>query len=218
MPQDPHAQFDQTVLEMIEHSPIGAVPHTPAYQDALTRLRASHQIYADADHKDGHVTARSLTKLPTFYAENLAAFMAGQITDEAIESNASIFDRYVRSLPAAVRARAESFRLMVAGKPAHHRAKHGAAAHVHDPLHTLFLVPGTGPHPGLPGNYLHGSLFHIGAATEAGAWAVHVHDSDDGAALFDTPLQADALAKLMEVIECAPFNMNELGALGFRPN
>jgi hypothetical protein len=27
----------------------------------------------------------------------------------------------------------------------------------HDPIHTLFLVPGAGPNPGIPGNYLHGS-------------------------------------------------------------
>ncbi len=202
---------------MIEHSPIGAVPHTPAYVDALGRLYASHQAYASADHKGGHVTARSLTKLPSFYASNLDDFMAGKIDTEALETNASIFDRYVQSLPAAQRTKAESLRLMVAGKPAHHRAKHGTTA-VHDPLHTLFLVPGTGPHPGLPGNYLHGSVFHLGADEASGSWVVQVHDCDDGAALFDTPTLSDVLGKLQELLASAPFHLSELEALGFRPN
>lgn len=217
MPQDPNAHFDQTVLEMIEHSPIGSVPNTPSYQDAVKRLYATHQAYADADHKDGHVTARSLGRLPSFHADNLEAFIAGQIETEALESNASIFSRYVQSLPADRRARAESCRVTVIGKPAHHRAKHGGEV-VHDPLHTLFLVPGAGPHPGLPGNYLHGSVFHIGAEDSSGSWAVHVHDSDDGAALFDTASLPDVLAKLQEVLASAPFHLSELAALGFRLN
>lgn len=217
MAQDPNAPFDQTVLDMIEHSPIGAVPATPSYQDALKRLYASHQAYADADHKDGHVTARSLARRPSFHAENLAALVAGQIAPEALETNNRIFDRYVQSLPAERRAKAESFRLTVAGRVAHHRAKHGGEV-VHDPLHTLFLVPGTGPHPGLPGNYLHGSLFQVNANAPANSWAVHLHDSDDGAALFDAPSMEVALAKLQELLECAPFAMDELRALGFRLN
>ena len=217
MPQDPHAPFDQTVLDMIEHSPIGAVPNTPSYQDAIKRLYASHQAYADADHKDGHVTARSLARLPSFYATNLDALTAGQIAPEALESNASIFDRYVKSLPADRRAKAEGYRLTVAGRVAHHRAKHGGAI-AHDPLHTLFLVPGTGPHPGLPGNYLHGSLFQVNANAAANSWAVHIHDSDDGAALCDAPTMEAVLAKLQEVLASAPFNLNELEALGFRLN
>ena len=217
MTPDPNVQFDQTVLDMIEHSPIGAVPVTPSYQDAIKRLYASHQAYADADHKAGHVTARALARLPTFQAENLAALLAGQIAPEALESNASIFNRYVQSLPADRRARAEGYRLTVAGRVAHHRAKHGVEA-VHDPVHTLFLVPGTGPHPGLPGNYLYGSAFQVGADATTSHWAVHLHDSDDGAALFDAPDMAGALAKLQEVLESAPFNMNELEALGFRLN
>jgi hypothetical protein len=217
MPNDPHAAFDQTVLDLIEHSPVGAVPHTPAYVDALARLYATHQAYANADHKGCHVTARSLTRAPAFYAANLDDFMAGKIDADALESYASIFDRYVQSLPAALRVKAESHRLTVAGKPAHHRAKHGAAT-VHDPLHTLFLVPGSGPHPGLPGNYLHGSVFHLGADESSGSWAVHVHDADDGAALFDTPQLSAALEKLQELLASAPFHLSELGALGFRPN
>jgi len=217
MPHDPHAQFDQAVLEMIERSPVGAVPHTPAYVDALSRLYASRQAYADADHKGGHVTARSLATRPAFYPANLEDLIAGKIDSDALESNASIFNRYVQSLPAAHRARAESFRVMVIGKPAHHRAKHGAAA-IHDPLHALFLVPGAGPHPGLPGNYLHGSVFHVGADDASGSWAVHVHDSDDGAALFNAPTLAEALQKMQELIASAPFHLNELAALGFRSN
>ena len=217
MPQDPNAQFDQTVLDMIEHSPVGAVPATPSYQDAIKRLYASHQAYPDADHKDGHVTARSLTKLPLFHANNLAALTAGQISHEALETNNAIFDRYVKSLSTLRHAKAESFRLSVAGRVAHHRAKAGGEM-VHDPLHTLFLVPGTGPHPGLPGNYLHGSLFQVNASGAANSWAIHIHDSDDGAALFDAPSMEVSLAKLQEVLESAPFNLNELEALGFRLN
>lgn len=215
MPQAPNSQFDQTILDMIEHSPIGAVPVTPAYQDAIRRLYASHQAYPDADHKDGHVTARSLIKLPSFYASNLDAVVAAQTSAEELEPNAKIFDRYVQSLPAARHAKAESFRLTVAGKVAHHRSKHGVVA-VHDPIHTLFLVPGTGPHPGLPGNYLYGSAFQVSADAATSRWAVNLHDSDDGAALYDAPNMADALAKLQEVLASAPFNMNELEALGFR--
>ena len=37
MPHDPHAEFDHKVLDQIEHSPVGAVPRTPLYQDALGR-------------------------------------------------------------------------------------------------------------------------------------------------------------------------------------
>ncbi|MEO5957798.1 MAG: hypothetical protein ABIZ49_04595, partial [Opitutaceae bacterium] len=198
MPLDPHAQFDQTVLELIEHSPGGAVPHTPSYVDALSRLYASHQVYANADHKGGHVTARSLATRATFYASNLADLIAGNIDTDGLESNASIFSRYVQSLPAALHPKAENFRVMVIGKPAHHRAKHGAAA-VHDPLHALFLVPGAGPNPGLPGNYLHGSVFHVGADDASGSWAVHVHDADDGAALYNTPALPGALEKIQEL-------------------
>eukprot|EP01035_Chromulina_nebulosa_P044783 gene44783-60647_t len=164
MPQNPHAEFDQTVLEMIEHSPIGAVPFTPTYQEALKRLYATHQVYADADHKGGHVTARSLAQKTHFHASNLEDVIAGRSAAESLEPNGKIFDRYVQSLPAALRARAETFRLTVAGKVAHHRAKHVGDDKVvvaHDPIHTLFLVPGAGPNPGLPGNYLHGAAVQL---------------------------------------------------------
>jgi len=215
MSQDPNAEFDHAVLDKIELSATGAVPATPAYQDALKRLYAAQQVYADADHRNGHVTARSLARLPFFHANNLDLFIAGKITDDALESNASIYDRYVQSLTPDRRARAEALRVMVIGKPAHHRAKHGHATAVHDPLHTLFLVPGAGPNPGLPGNYLHGAVFHVGPDEATGAWVIHVHDSDDGAALFSTPGLADALAKLQDVLASAPFHLKELEALGF---
>jgi hypothetical protein len=215
MSHDPHAEFDHAVLDKIELSPTGAVPTTPAYQDALSRLYAAQQVYANADHKGGHVTARSLARLPFFHAHNLDAFIAGQITDDALEPNAGIYDRYVRSLSAGHQARAEDGRLMVIGKPAHHRAKHGGEA-VHDPLHTLFLVPGAGPHPGLPGNYLHGSVFHAGPDEATGSWVVQLHDSDDGASVFNAPTLPAALTKLQEVLASAPFHLNELAALGFR--
>ncbi len=220
MPHDPHSQFDETVLEMIEHSPIGAVPSTPTYQDALKRLYAAHKIYASADHKNGHVTARSLASAPAFRANNLEAFVAGKIPADALEANGSIFDRYVAALPAGRREKAASHRLHVAGKPAHHRAKHGAdgAAHVvHDPLHSLFLVPGAGRNPGLAGNYLYGSVLQLTAAADS-AWAVHLHDSDDGAAFCEAATMAEAFGKLEELIASAPFTMVELEALGFRLN
>jgi hypothetical protein len=210
---DPHAEFDHAVLDKIEASPIGALPMTPSYQDALKRLYASQQVYASADHKGGHVTARSLASLPSFHAENLGPFMAGAITEDQLEANKSIYDRYVASLPAALHAKAEAQRLMVTGKPILHRAKHGHTA-VHDPLHTLFLVPGAGPHPGLPGNYLHGAVFHVGDEA-TGSWVVHVHDSEDGASRFSAPKLPEALSKLEEVLASAPFHLNELNALGF---
>lgn len=211
---DPNAEFDHAVLDKIEQSPIGAVPLTPAYQDSLRRLYAAQQVYPSADHKGGHVTARSLARLPFFHAQNLAEFIAGAITDDQLEVNASIYDRYVKSLPLDQRARAESFRPTVIGKAVHHRAKAGHAV-VHDPMHTLFLVPGAGLHPGLPGNYLHGSVFHVGPEA-TGSWVIHVHDSEDGACEFGTPKLPDALAKLEEVLASAPFHLNELEALGFK--
>ena len=219
MPHDPNAQFDQTVLDQIEHSPIGAVPGTPAYQDALNRLRAAHQVYPSADHKGGFVTVRSLARQPVFHATNLDALVAGQIEATALETNAHIFARYVESLPVAHRARAEGLRATVAGKPAHHRAKHVGDLIVvaPDSVHTLFLVPGTGPHPGLPGNYLYGSLLQL-HADAASTWVAHLHDGDDGAARCELPTMAAALAKLQEVLMSAPFTLNELTSLGFTLN
>jgi hypothetical protein len=216
MPHDPHAKFDHSVLEMIEHSPVGAVPRTPTHQDALERLQASHQIYPDADHPNGFVTVRALAARPCIHAGNIEAWGAGAIDAAALESNASIFDRYVAVLPAASRPKAESHRLLAAGRPAHHR-KHGGEI-AHDPVHTLFLVPGAGPHPGITGNYLHGSLLQLGSDPMKDGWAVHLHDRDDGAAMCDLPTLPEALAKLQEVIASAPFHLGELGALGFRPN
>jgi len=216
MPQDPNAHLDQTVLDLIDHSPIGAVPATPSYLDAVRRLVASHQVYKNADHKGGFVTARALSRLPLFHAQNLDALVAGRIDAAALETDASIFARYVQSLPATLRPRAEAMRTVIAGKPSHHRAKHVGDQIVvaHDPIHTLFLVPGTGPNPGVPGNYLHGSMLQV-RAEPASPWAVHVHDSDDGMAFCDAPTMAEALAKLQEVLESAPFTLDELSGLGF---
>ena len=214
MAHDPNEQFDHTVLDLIEHSPVGAVPHTPAYQDAVKRLYASHQVYASADHKDGHVTVRSLAAAPQFHAANLDELVAGRISSDALESNAAIFDRYVRSLPATRQSRAEGFRVAVIGKAIHHRARHGQV--IRDPVHSIFLVPGAGPHPGLPGNYLHGSLFQ--ASADAATWTVHVHDSDDGDAWCEAPDLAAALACLKDVLASAPFHLTELEALGFHLN
>jgi hypothetical protein len=212
MPHNPHEHFDQTVLDLIEHSPVGAVPGTPTYQDALKRLAAAHKVFAHADWKDGYVTVRALAQLPLFHAANLDDLVAGKISPEALESNASIYDRYVKSLPADRRARAETHRLKVVGRPIHHRKHEGVV--IHDPVHTLFLVPGAGAHPGLPGNYLYGSVYETGAP--ASPWAVVLHDNDDGVSSFAAPTLPEALLKQQEVLVSAPFKMDELEALGFR--
>lgn len=208
------AQFDQMVLELIEHSPTGAVPRTPTHDDAIQRLLAARQIYPDADHRDGWVTARSLTRLPSFHAANWDEFVTGRIGAELLEPNASVFNRYVASLAAGLRAGAEVHRVRAAGKPVLHRAKHGAV--FKDPIHALFLVPGSGPNRGLPGNYLHGALLQLGPDERTDAWAIDVHDSDDGVVLFDALNLAAAAAKLQELLECAPFHLHELVGLGFR--
>jgi hypothetical protein len=213
MSLDPSAQMEQAVLEMIEHSPVGAVPHTPTHRDALARLIAAHQVYGSADHKDGFVTVRSLAALPAFYARNFEAFASGAVAAEELEQEASIFDRYVASMPEALRARAEAARAVVVARKTHHRARHGVAA-TQEPAHTLFLVPGTGPHPGLPGNYLYGSLYQVGADA-AGAWGIYLHDGEDGLARCELPSPAAALERFQEVLASAPFLLAELDALGF---
>lgn len=213
MPLD-QQQFDQTVLEMIEHNPSGAVPRTPAYDDALKRLAATHQVYPNADHRDGWVTARALSRLLSFHPANWEAFAAGTIPSELIEPNAHVFNRYVASLPAPAQVRAETFRVKVAGKPVLHRSRTGTA--FHDPIHALFLVPGGGPNRGLPGNYLFGALIQLGPDPRENGWAVDVHDSDDGVVLFDAPNLAAVTEKLQELLASAPFHLEELVGLGFR--
>lgn len=213
MSQDRAVQLEQTVLDMIEHSPTGAVPHTPTYRDALARLRASHQVYPSADYKDGFVTVRSLAALPVFFAENLEGFAAGALEAEALEPDAEIFARYVKSLPAEKRARAEAARATVVARKTLHRARHGGPA-AQDPAHTLLLVPGTGPHPGLPGNYLYGSLYQSSVAPGS-PWGIYLHDAEDGAARCELPDRAAAVERLREVVASAPFQLAELDALGF---
>lgn len=216
MAQNPHAHFDQTALEMIEHSPVGAVPHTPTYQDALGRLLAAHQVYVSADHKGGHVTVRSLAGQPSFYAQNLESFLAGTAEANEVESDTSIFNRYVQFLPVALRDKAEAWRLRVVGAKSHHR-KHGGEV-AQDPVQTLLLVPGCGPHPGLPGNYLYGSIFQTGTDIGSDPWTLQFHDSDDGAATCEAISRSEALTKVQEVLASAPFQLSELTALGFRSN
>ena len=140
--------------------------------------------------------------------------MAGTVEIGELEPDASIFSRYVRSLPAALGEKAEACRALAVARRAHHRAKHGVDLAVTDPVHTLFLVPGGGANPGLPGNYLYGSVGSVGAVE--GPWAIHVHDSLDGAALCEVASQAEALEKFQEVLASAPFQLGELEALGFR--
>jgi len=205
---------------MIENSPVGAVPHTPTYQDALRKLHATHQVYTSADFKDGHVTVRSLAKLPLFYASNLDAFAAGKIEAGELETNDRIFDRYVASLPGMLRAKAETQRLRAVGRAIHHR-KHtgsGEAPTVRDPLHSVFLVPGAGAHPGISGNYLYGSFDEIMHADAPSTWAVTLHDSDDGSSTLQVPMLPEALSAWQDVLASAPFALNELGTLGFKAN
>jgi hypothetical protein len=220
MSHDPHAQIDQTVLEKIEQSSIGAVPHTPTYQDSLRRLYATHQVYASADHKEGHVTARSLAKLPLFHANNLDVLVAGKIDAAALEPNASIYDRYVQSLPATLRDKAEAQRLKVIGRPILHRKHHGPgeALVVHDPVRSVFLVPGSGPHPGLPGNYLYGSLDEVMHPGAVSTWTIQLHDNDDAVSSLSAATLSEALTALQDVLASAPFHLNELAALGFKAN
>ena len=215
MPQDPNAQFDQSVMEMIEHSPTGAVPHTTSYVESLTRLYAAHQVYPSADHKGGHVTARSLSGHPSFVAANLDALAAGKVEPEALESNAAVFDRDLAWLPASSRPIAEAVRLKVTGKPAHHRKHHGGDPY-HDPVHSLFLLPGAGAHHGLPGNYLFGSIFQSGGSSAPGTWAIHLHDADDGASFYQAPDLPTALAVLHDLLDTAPFHLSELDDFGFK--
>jgi hypothetical protein len=220
MSHAPHTQTELTVLDMIENSPVGAVPHTPTYQDALRKLHATHQVYSSADFKDGHVTVRSLTKLPLFYANNLEALAAGQIEVGELESNDRVFDRYVQSLPEALRAKAESQRLRVVGRAIQHRKHHGPgeAPVVHDPVHSIFLVPGAGPHPGIAGNYLYGSLNEVMHGDAAATWNVKLHDSEDGSSAMEVRTLSEALTVLQDVIASAPFELSELAALGFKAN
>ena len=219
MPQDPHALSDLSVLEMIEQSAVGAVPFTPSYQAAIRRLYASHLVYASADHKHGHVTARSLGKAPVFFANNLDALVNGSVEAAALESNASIFARYVQSLPEALRTRAEGYATAVVGRSVHHRKHHGLVTPgIHDPLHSLFLVPGGGVHHGLPGNYLHGLIVEIPHPGAAVTWAVRLQDDAGGAATFEADTQAEALEKMQEVLGSVPFALGELATLGFKSN
>ena len=215
MPLNPDAAFDQTVLELIEHSPLGAVPRTPSYQDALTRLRGSQQVYPDADHRDGYVTARSIAGRPCHVATNLAAVVAGTVAAAELETNTSIFNRYVAALPASLTAKAEGLRLKVAGRTVHHRIHAGVIAR--DPVFSLFLVPGTGRNLGIVGNYLYGYVLQREADPALG-WAVHLHDADDGAMMADAPTFQAAFEKLQEVLASVPFHLSELDGLGFRSN
>lgn len=218
MSSDPHAQMDQTVLDLIDHSPTGAVPHTPTYQDALRRLHATHQVYSSADYKDGHITVRSLAAKPSFLPANLAALRAGEISPEALEPGADVFERYVGSLPVELRARAETFRAHAVGKPIHHRKHAGAgdAPAIHDPVQGLFLVPGTGPRLGLPGNYLRGALVEHVIPGEASRWVVSLHDAEDSTVEGESLDLVSAIDQVIEVAGSAPFELGELEALGFR--
>jgi hypothetical protein len=56
----------------------------------------------------------------------------------------------------------------------------------------------------------------VAANASHGSWAVHLHDREDGSAEFRAQTMGEALAKLQELLESAPFTMAELEALGFR--
>ena len=219
MTLDPMAQFDQQMLDVIEQSANGAVPRTPAHQDALRRLIESHQVYASADHVEGFVTMRALATQPIFYAQNLEAVLTGQAPVAELESDESIFNRYVESLPETLRPAAERTREVVVERRLQHRHKHGIEE-FHDPLHSLLMMPGAGLHPGLPGNYLFGSLMQTSGTDEdfSGDWAIHLHDRDDGAAFCEIKSVEAAWEKVLDVMASAPFLLSELDALDFKLN
>jgi len=214
MPHESLTPFDQTVLDMIEHSPTGSVPRTPTYDESLTRLLAAQQVFHSSDSKDGLVTARTLAHRPLFVAAGMQELAAHPEDHSQLESNASVFDRYVGSLPAAQRARAETFRLVAAGRAVHHRTKAGGEL-VRDPLHSIFLVPGAGPRSGLPGNYLRGSVDEVADAGQPTRWRIRIMDADTDAAVCELPDLAEALDRLKDLLESAPFHLSELEALGF---
>ncbi len=211
MAQSPQIAFEGAVLDQIERSPNGNLPLTPAYQDALQHLKAHHQVYPSADYPGGWVTARSLTASPAFAAANLAAWAAQTAPVLALEENASIFARYLASLAPQLRPKAEAYRLKAVGKPIHHRKGHGT---VHDPVHSLLLVPGLGLHPGLPGNYLFGWLAEVPQQGGSSHWAIDLHDNDDGGAWVEFSTLAEAVAKWEELVLSAPFSFAEAGDLG----
>jgi hypothetical protein len=214
MPHAPLTPFDHTLLDLIEHSPTGSVPRTPTHGESLTRLLATLQVFHSSDYKDGFVTARSLARQPLFLAAGLLELAAHPGDLSQLEANAAVFDRYVGSLAPAQRTRAEGFRLAAAGRPVHHRPKAGGEL-VHDPLHSIFLVPGVGPQPGLPGNYLRGSLDEVPAASGQPRYRIQVMDADTDAAVCELPTLAEAIARLRDLTESAPFHLSELEALGF---
>ena len=214
MPNAPITPFDLTLIDLIEHSPTGSVPRTPTYGESLTRLMAALQVFHSSDYKDGFVTARSLASQPLFVAAGLLELEAHPGDFSKLESNVAVFDRYVSSLPAGQRARAEGFRLATAGRPIHHRVKAGGEL-MHDPLHSIFLVPGAGPQPGLPGNYLRGSLDEVSTAPGELRYRIRVLDSDTDSAVCELPTLAEALARLRDLTESAPFHLSELEAFGF---
>lgn len=216
MSSDPQATFDQHVLDMIDASPVGGVPRTPAHQDALRHLVEAHQVYHSADHPDGYVTVRALSARPSFHAGNIAAVVAGREAPSALEADTAVFDRYVASLPAELQPTVEPFRTKAVSRRLLHRAKLDEA--VHDPVHSLFLVPGVGLSPGLPGNYLYGSIIEDDASDPNCTWSIHVHDRDDGVAMCDGLPRAAAWAKFEELLASAPFMLSELDALDFRLN
>ena len=212
MPQHPQVDFDQTVLDLIDNSPVGALPHTPTYDEALARLIATHQVYVNADHKGCHVTARSLSRQPSFIAANLGDVVSGRIDAALLEPNISIYDRYLLWLEPQLLPRANALRNTVAGKAIHHRQRAGVAQS-RDPIHTLFLVPGAGPQIGLPGNYLHGSIVE---APDGSSFSIEVHDSDTDCASCPATSLQDAYDKIQELLGSAPFHLSELDAIGFK--
>jgi hypothetical protein len=219
MPQNPNVEFDLHTLDLIEINPTGSVPATPAFQDSILRLVGSHQIYANADFKGGYATARILAGKPCFFARNIKDAAENKITTDLIESNNSIFDRYLDSLDEKIKINASARREAVVGKVSHHRAKWIDDKKVvgYEPIHSLFLIPGCGKHVGLPGNYLYGMLFETLEGSNS-SWAIHIHDTDVGLATCSVGTFQNAFTKLEEIVASAPFAMAELGALDFKLN
>jgi len=199
---------------MIEHSPSGRAEHSivPGFPETPLCLA---QGLRRRGPQGRHVTARSLAARQNFHAANLDALIAGTIGPEALETNFSIFDRYVGSLPLDRRARAEGFRTKVPAGPSctgpnmrQREASHRPRSHAH-PFPRSRDRPASGASRQLPVWLRDGG----GAGSAPASWAIQIHDNDDGAAVFNAPGMEAALSKLQEVLDSAPFNMNELGAL-----
>jgi hypothetical protein len=101
------------------------------------------------------------------------------------------FDEYVAAHPEG-----ESFRAWVTSSG---RNKH------------VKLIPGAGPHSGLPGEYLHAHLVH----SDECMW-ISVRDCDDGYITKVVDDKEEGLQELENLKKLAPFHLWELEEFGYK--